>query len=361
VRRLGLYVLDQGSAKKGRYVTLLDESIQIGLEKCMLLLGFKLPDDCSQFAPLRIEDVEVLGVKVRQSWKGEEVANFIEQRMEHHADLEVAYVVSDQGTNLAKAYSLLGWSVVADCSHWLMNALKKSLVDYAPLIELTQWMGQFRQRNILSLRSHLCPATLRDKDRFARLFTILDWHQRIMELWSGLSTPDKAGLAFIQQPTMLDLFEQLKQIRHIITQAFSLLKTSGLSSYTWQLWEQRWKDIQANQQLSSIALQIGQAINDYFVHHESLMNHHGRMLCCSDIVESIFGYYKNKGGMKVISSDVLAIPLRTQVLTVELVRKGLQTVGQDQLNDWSKKNICDNRFSRLKKLRKNAKTDANAA
>lgn len=76
-----------GSAKTGRYVALLDKSIQIGLEKCMLLLGVKLSDDCSQFAPLGFKDIEVLSVEVRQSWKGQDVADFVQERLEHHAKM----------------------------------------------------------------------------------------------------------------------------------------------------------------------------------------------------------------------------------------------------------------------------------
>jgi len=40
-----------------------------------------------------------------------------------------------------------------------------------------------------------------------------------------------------------------------------------------------------------------------------------QLLCCSEIIESIFGRYKNKGGMKAISADVLSIALYNQTLS----------------------------------------------
>lgn len=97
VKRLGLYALDHGVVKTGRYVAILDESIQIGREKCLLLLGIKLREDRSQFAPLNIADAEVLGVEVQSSWTAKEVEAFMRRRLKHHNQIELVYLISDQG------------------------------------------------------------------------------------------------------------------------------------------------------------------------------------------------------------------------------------------------------------------------
>lgn len=97
--------------------------------------------------------------------------------------------------------------------------------------------------------------------------------------------------------------------------------------------------------------QLIEVINDYFDRHAELIKKHGRLICCSDIIESIFGRYKNKGGMKVISADVLAFPLYAMTIDVNFVIEGLTTVSQKQVNQWHESHTCDNRYRILRRLK----------
>lgn len=357
-RRLGLYVLDYGKAKVGRYVTIFDESIQIGCEKFMLLLGVKLPEESSHFAPLTFTDVEVLGVEVRRSWKGDEVEEFTRRRLAHHSDVKVEYMVSDQGSNLRQATDNMGLSTVADCSHIIMNALKKILANHPVLSRLTKFMGQYRRVNILSERSHLCPATLRDKDRFLRLFTILDWTDRLASWWSFLPADHRQTLSILQDEEIKDFLLQLAELRRIVKQATALLKTSGLNERSQQLWLATVAEIAP----TGMALELANIITAYYASYvEVWTKHGGRLFCCSDIIESIFGRYKNKGGMKAITADVLGVALYGQSIDVEFVCRGLSTVSQQHIVDFHFEHTCDNRFSIIRRLNEQAKMGTDAA
>ena len=178
-RRMGLYALDHMERKTGKYVGIIDESIQIGREKYLLLLGVRLIEQHSHSAPLQQAEVEVLGAEVQTSWKADEVAEFIRERLDHYPDIDLQYMVSDQDTNLLGALHQLGLAAVAYCSHVIMNALKKVLAAHLPLRELNAFMGTYRTQHILSERSHLCLPTLRHKDRFLCIFLILDWVDRL--------------------------------------------------------------------------------------------------------------------------------------------------------------------------------------
>lgn len=82
VMRCGLFQLHQAVQLSGDYVALLDESIQIGREKLLLLLGIKIATDRSHCAPLRAEDVTVLGMEVQFSWTGQDVADFLSRSLD---------------------------------------------------------------------------------------------------------------------------------------------------------------------------------------------------------------------------------------------------------------------------------------
>lgn len=148
---------DQPGSKVRRYVGITDLSIQIGREKFLLFLGIKLPENYSRFRPLTMADVEVLGVEVQTSWTAEEVEAFVKRRLDYHSQIEFQYMISDQGTNLVKALEQLNIDAVSDCSHVLMNAIKKFLASNVALSTITKFMGTYRRQNILSERTALCP------------------------------------------------------------------------------------------------------------------------------------------------------------------------------------------------------------
>lgn len=350
-KRLGLYALDHLGTKTGKFIGIIDESIQIGREKCLLFLGVRIPEDRSFFAPFTIADVEVLGVEVQNSWKADEVGKFLKYRLDHHDKVELEYMISDQGGNLLGAMENLNIDAVSDCSHVLMNALKKLLSDHAILKAITSFMGTFRRQNILSERTHLCPPTLRDKDRFLRIFVILDWVGRINSYWPKLPRAHRSALAYLQRKKVKAFLNVLGQLRQIICIATEVLKTSGISYRSRQAWSVKLAKYRTETTLCVMAEELVSVVENYFDSHEWLLARHGRLLCCSDIIESIFGRYKNKGGMKVISADVLMIPLYAHAIDVDFVQQGLTTVSQKMLDRWHQDHTCDNRYSVLRRLK----------
>jgi hypothetical protein len=258
-------------------------------------------------------DVEVLGVEVQTSWTAEEVEAFVKRRLDYHNQIEFQYMISDQGTNLVKALEQLNIDAVSDCSHVLMNAIKKFLASNVALSTITKFMGTSRRQNTLSERTALCPPTLRDKDRVLRIFVILDWVKRIDSYWPKLPAAHRASLKYLRNKRFRSFISMLSQLREVICLATGVLKTSGLSTQSKKAWLDQLSDYRKKNTLCKMADQLIEVINDYFDRHAELIKKHGRLICCSDIIENIFGRYKNKGGMKVISADVLAIPLYAAV------------------------------------------------
>ena len=351
VRRLGLFELRGGTAKQGEYVTIIDESIQIGCEKALLMLGVKLHPDRCHCAPLRFEDVEVLGIRVAESWTAEEVEDFVIQASTHHDEVELAYAVCDGGTNLNKALHAQGITVVADCSHKLMNALKKLLTDCDALSRLTKFMGKYRRKYILSQSSHLCPPTLRNKDRFLRLFTVVDWVDRLESCWFTLTTDQRKGLQYVRGPNVKDLLRELRQLRSLVATVSKIVKAIGISSHSYRRWLQALAEYEQGAYLTPKSKQLIAAIAQYFTDHLPLVGQRDYLLACSDIIESKFGHYKNKGGMKVISSDILYLPLLAKQISLDYVARGLSRTSQRAVDEWHNHNTCPTRYSRLRALK----------
>jgi len=356
VLRSGLYLLEHGKAKSGNYVGIIDESIQIGKEKLLLFLGVRLSPNQSHCAPLKMTDTEVLGMKVQQNWKGKEVSKFIGCRLAHHPDIDIKYIISDKGNNLLAALRILGISHVSDCSHMLMNIVKKLFCEDKVLSEFCRQINQLRQRYLLTDLGFLLPSTLRDKDRFLCVFTLVDWADRIENYWNKLSREQRNLLAFVKQSK--SLLRCLRQIRDITAMTSKILKSAGLSPVSKQIWQIKLNQYRKGKKMTNQARELIEAIQNYFNQHQQLIAKNQRLLCCSDVIESTFGHYKNKGGMNIISVDVLALTLLQQNINYSFVQKALAKVQQQDVQEWQKRFTCDNRYSLIRKMNQELKTVA---
>jgi hypothetical protein len=179
VERCGLHALQLTKSLTGEYVAIIDASIQIGKEQLLLFLGVKAERAAQLDRPLCMADMEVLGMEVQSSWNGDEVATFISRSLAKRPGISLRYVICDRGSNLLAALRKLKLPVVSDCSHVMMNMVKKLFKDDVALSKLRASVGLLRQQLILTDNSFALPATLRDKDRFGRIFTLVAWMDRI--------------------------------------------------------------------------------------------------------------------------------------------------------------------------------------
>ena len=134
-----------------------------------------------------------------------------------------------------------------------------------------------------------------------------------------------------------------------------ILKSVGISAHCHQRWLQSLAEYEKTNSLTPRCQQLVGLIAEYFADHLPLVGKRDYLLCCSDIIESTFGHYKNKGGMKVISSDVLYLPLLAKPITLEYVVKGLSRTSQKAVDRWHCQNTCLTRYSRLRALKTEAK------
>ena len=353
VKRCGLHALNLTHGLKGEYVAIIDASIQIGKEQLLLLLGVKA-DVVSQERPLRIEDVKVLGMEVQSSWTGKSVADFIQRNMRLRPGVTLSYVICDQGTNLLAALRSLKLPWVSDCSHVMMNLAKALFKDDKALSRLCAQVGTLRQQLSLTDWSFLLPPSLRDKDRFLRIFTLVAWMERIDGYWPTLPAQMRARLSFCKG---VWLRLRLSQFYRLLTITAGLLKSQGLSPDSYTEWRAKVDDYCTTQHvMTRQAKAFIAAMDAYFAGYAEWFNKEGPLLCCSDIIESIFGRYKNKGGMKAISADVLSIALYNQPISPQFIQQAMKTVTGPQLEAWQKNNVCDNRFGLRKRMEKELKS-----
>ena len=76
-------------------------------------------------------------------------------------------------------------------------------------------------------------------------------------------------------------------------------------------------------------------------------------MCCSDIIESTFGKYKNKG-VKIIIDDVLKIAAYSKKSSLGEVARAMQEIKIEDTLEWKQNNTTISKLALLKQKRKTA-------
>lgn len=336
--RLGLYYLSL-EAKAGNYVVIADESIVIGQEKLLLVLGIEVSDN-EQFRALKMEDVVVLHIESRSSWKGEDIAKVLQEKVKNKG-ISFSYALSDKGSNLRNAFRQMGLSWVEDCTHVLSNYAEKLFADKTILNGLIKAMNLTRAKWILSKNTCYVPPALRQKGRFHQSFAVYKWCLSILNNWTNLSPDVKVELAYIH--LYKDLIIELEQL-HMVVEAFcSIFKQEGISGSSIAKWNDKIQTInylflEKHKMVCLKTEQYIRSITNYIQETSYKMFEQKQVLCCSDIIESMFGKYKNKGAGKIITDDAFKIAAYPKDISFQDVEKAMGTISYKYIEQHNKEN-----------------------
>lgn len=351
VKRCGIDDLLNEKGLEGDYVVIGDESIQMGKEKLFLLLGYPTDLDETQCAPLCHEDVVVLGMSVRQSWTGSSIKEFVQGILSKQVGMRITRAVSDRGNNLLKAWRELGIPHIGDCTHWMMNGVKDIFEKDKELLSLYKSMGKLRRESFMTDLAFMLPPAVRFKDKFCQLFLVTKWLDAINAYRYYEIEGVKAKTDFLDNTTYLQL--RLQQVRSLVEISGEVLRRCGLSESAFNIWQQRVRDYCRTQPITTESANLFIAhMKVYFTNHKQFFEKGQRVLCCSEVIESIFGRYKNKGGMNVLSADILSINLYGKKITPQGVKKALERTSMKDVEKWQSENVHENRYGVIKRLKK---------
>lgn len=351
--KCGLYRIYHTTAEQQdqqQWVVMVDESLTIGQQKLLLVLGVpcqQLP--CRQ--PLRHAHMRVLAVEIAEHWPGHKIAELLESLARHY---KLAYVVSDQGNTLKKAYALCQLPHVPDSTHYLAGLLKQLYGKCATMAQFCRLVTLVKRKWVLSVHAAYMPPVLRTKMRFANIYPVVEWASQLLQNWSSLPAAVRAELAWLKQKRAF--LAELPKVVELCKQVSTLLKT-GLDEATTAaicaLVEQQQDDGKA----ASFARQVKQ----YLATLAGSQQQYGRLCVCSDVIESSFGKFKQKINTKSgygISAFALTIASYGKPYQKQEVKVALETVQEKQLQQWkqeqdSKDSIVETKRKKLpKKWRK---------
>src|ERR1022692_2939146 len=180
--RLGHALLTMALPKADDWAWLVDHTVQIGQEKCLVILGIRLRDLPEQGECLQHTDLHLVALVPRKSWTRQEVDEALEAASQRTGIPRV--IVDDRGVDIAGGVSFFQKRhrktvEINDAKHKAACLLKSRLEKNARWQELQQRIGQTRCAIQQTEMSFLVPPAPKPKARFMNLAPILQWTENV--------------------------------------------------------------------------------------------------------------------------------------------------------------------------------------
>lgn len=331
-KKLGYYRLTHPE-KQGDWMIILDESISIGQQKLLLILGVNLQHYGFDKA-LQFSDMALLDLAISSSWKNEAISQRLNDLKA--GGINIAYAVGDGGTNLVKGLKNSNIYRIADCTHAIGNLLKHQYNSNEEFLRFSKQCGVLKRQIQLSKYAKFSPPKQRIKGRFLNLQELSKWAYRLLNMLSDDSQQldqqiyEKISWLKDYKTLVTAIYEQCQTMN----QLFEILKKQGLSK--------------ASQQAclhlldkSNCPDYFVQGVTKYLQTNVGLLKGRKKLICCSDIIESYFGKYKymvSKNKNPMITDACLSIGNFNQKFDESVIKKALEKVKIVDLKQWKEKN-----------------------
>ena len=360
--KLGYYELTRQKEKSGDWIILLDHSIQFGKEKIFVVLGIREKDFLKLKRPLQYADLTTLLMANRDNWNGKLVSGEL-KKLETKIG-RINYAVGDYGSDLRKGLALSKIGHIHGLSHLIALITEKLYKNDDRFIGLKNKMGNMRAKYIQTDMAAAVPPKGRKKSEYQSFDKIIKWanaasnlienklrdpgQTKILEGYFETGTLDriKKELSWINDYS--DLIDELTEISNATKEVETELKHNGLSGFGFKKCKKtlnRLESGKAKEFKDMLISRIGQQIQ--------ILPNTDKVLFSSDILESLFGKYKNRvseNPMASITTLMLIIAAFTIDLTEERVKQSMEKIKMKDIKKWSRQSIGVSLFQKRKVL-----------
>jgi hypothetical protein len=186
--RIGLHELLRKKEAAKDWVWIMDHTVQLGPQKCLVIVGVRLSSWRRKHGPLEHEDLALLRLTPMKKSTAVAVAEELEATCRQIGVVPVA-VLSDEGAELKKSGMELFRERcpkarrvphVFDIKHKVAIFLKKELHNDATWQSFVTQTNRTKLQTTLTELAFLVPPGLKNKARYMNLDTLVDWGCRVL-------------------------------------------------------------------------------------------------------------------------------------------------------------------------------------
>jgi len=350
--RLGLHELLRKKEAAEDWVWIMDHTVQLGPQKCLVIVGVRLSAWRRKRGPLQHEDLALLRLTPMKQSTGVAVAEELEATRRQMGVVPAA-VLSDEGAELKSGMALFRERCpkarrvphVFDIKHKAAILVKKELQHDAAWQSFATQSNRAKLQTTLTELAFLVPPGLRTKARYMNLDTLVDWGRRVL---AYLDDPRDVGQGKTDCQRLQRKLGWLCDYRQALaTWAELLAVAKHAESYVRRKGYHRRAAKELKTQLrplvrtpAAVRLQTG-LLN--FLNEQAKGVRGGQhLLGSSEILESLLGKYKriqgthSKGGM---TGSLLNVGAAVSRRTSETIRRALSSVPVATVGRWIREHL----------------------
>ena len=324
---------------KGDIGIIIDESILIGNSKLLMVLfvpPFRFvpvgtnPEEHSSV--LNFSDVRVAYMGFDTSWTAKKI-NEVLVEITKDKDLKIAYIVSDEAAALKCSAKLANSPHLPDISHVLGTCLRKTYTKNEDYKKFFAQINSYKRKGVNQGLTYLLPPKQRSKVRFMNQKPTVIWANTLLSKYDTLNEKEKVFFKdiFLHQSILKSMSACL-----VVAEFVGLCyKKEGLCLAS----NQAIDNYLANVVIIDTPMQIFvNYLKEYIKNYAEILNNicenssleiEKREICklnvCSDVIESMFGKYKNTistNQLVGVSTTCLELPLchmNIEQLTAQII------------------------------------------
>lgn len=365
--RLGHAMLTMPLQQADDWAWLIDHSVQIGQEKCLVILGVRLRDLPKAGEALRYQDMHLIALVPRTSWTRQEVADALQAAIQRTGVPRV--IVNDHGVDVHGGVQIFQarqprTMEIYDIKHKAACLLKGRLEKNPRWQEFQRQIGQTRCAVQQTDVGFLTPPAPKPKARFMNLRPQLEWAEGVLEV---LRSPSADVLKWTSAERLQTKFGWLKEFvsdieqwscwQAVVDLAVTHVNTHGVARESARELRRKMPNRHAHPSTAILAKEL-----TTFVTNEAKKTKAGeRFPGSTEVLESCFGKMKelekqqSRGGFTslLISFGAMLADRTTEAIEAALKHSSTATVYQ-----WCKENLGKTLFGKRKTAFKPSATKA---
>ena len=348
LRRIGYYKLTRSKEVAEDWVWIVDHTVQMGAEKCFVILGVRLSALATHERCLNHEDVEPIALCPVLQSNGAVVYQQLEDSI-----IKTGLpreILGDHGSDLKAGVERFCQQHPATCyiydiKHKTAAVLKQALHQDETWQAFTRLAARSKPQVQQTALAFLAPPNQRSKARYMNLESLVRWGNATLMFLDAQQWEPRSD---IDQPLLAEKLGWLQAFREALTGWHELLQIiEATESFVRKHGVYRG----AYRALRAILTPLAQSTRAKKVSHRLLAfvaeqslqaKHHERLLGSSEVIESVFGKLKRleqdqaKGGFTGLLLSVGAMVATT---TTEVVQSALETVSTKDVLAWCKQKL----------------------
>ena len=331
------------------WVAIADHSIDIGRKQVFVVLRVALDIFLQRDGAITLKECECIGVKVASRITGESVADDLEEFFLKAG--EPVAIIKDNGSVLNNGVEIYkerygsDIDTIEDITHIIANSLKK---QYEKTKQYKKYMTMLREGATRLRQTNLAfliPPKLRKKGRFQAISRLNSWSKKLIDknIFSKKGRAKKGSLlsrlrgAFTDFKSLEPFIKNFIKTTDITNKIMKLLKSRGLNISTYHQSMKLLKKLPRN-------LKTRKTIRVWLDKHIKIQKKLAPypLPISSDIIESLFGKFKNRlerSPQSDMNRSVLLIPLLCGALDKERLSSILKNTKHKEVKEWEEENI----------------------